>query len=64
MLEVRCKNCGKLLGKFIGTGEVKCPRASCGGKNVFNTKNGDVKYIPMSHVTMKDRTTSSGCTFR
>lgn len=64
MLEVRCKNCGKLLGKFIGTGEVKCPRVSCGGKNVFNTSTGDVKYIPMSHVTMKDRTTSSGCTFR
>ena len=64
MLEVRCKNCGKLLGKFIGTGEVKCPRTSCGGKNIFDTRTGDVRYVPMTHVAMKDRTTSSGVKFR
>ena len=64
MIEIRCKNCGKLLGKFDGTGEVKCPRTNCGGKNKFDTSTGEVKYIPMTHVPMKDRTTSSGVRFR
>lgn len=64
MLDVRCKNCGKLLGKFTGSGEVKCPRTNCGGKNIFDTSTGDVRYVSMTHVAMKDRTTSSGCTFR
>lgn len=63
--EVRCKNCGKLLGKFDGIGEIKCPRANCNGKNVFNTKDGSVIYIhATNHVKMRDRTTSSGHTFR
>lgn len=64
MVEVRCKNCGKLLGKFDGTGEIKCPRAGCNGKNVFDTRTGHIRFIPVSHVAMKDRTTSSGHTFR
>ena len=64
MLEVRCKNCGKLLGKFVGSGEVKCTRTGCGGKNIFDTKTGNVKYVPATHMTMRNRTTSSGCTFR
>lgn len=64
MLEVRCKNCGKLLGKFVGSGEVKCTRASCGGKNTFDTKTGRVIYTPVNHVKMSNRTTSSGITFR
>lgn len=64
MIEVRCKKCGKLLGVFAGKGEVKCPRTSCGGKNKFDTSKGEVKYIPMTHVSMKDRTTSSGVRFR
>lgn len=64
MTEVRCKNCGKLLGKFNGTGEVKCSRVNCNGKNIFDTRTGYIKYIPTNHVAMKDRTTSSGCTFR
>ena len=64
MVEVRCKGCGKLLGKFDGIGEIKCPRASCGGKNTFNTKTGSISFIPVNHVSMKDRATSSGVTFR
>lgn len=64
MVEVRCKGCGKLLGKFDGTGEIKCPRASCGGKNTFNTKTGSISFTPVNHVSMKNRTTSSGFTFR
>lgn len=64
LIEVRCKNCGKLLGKFNGSGEIKCPRAGCSGKNIFDTSTGYSKYIPMSHVAMKDRTTSSGHRFR
>lgn len=64
MVEVRCKGCGKLLGKFDGIGEIKCPRASCGGKNTFNTKAGSIEFTPANHVSMKNRTTSSGVTFR
>ena len=64
MTEIRCKNCGKLLGKYEGTGEVKCPRTNCGGKNIFDTRTGYRKYIPMTHTAMKNRTTSSGVIFR
>lgn len=64
MVEVRCKGCGKLLGKFDGTGEIKCPSIVCGGKNTFNTKTGKVVFVPVKHVSMKSRTTSSGVTFR
>lgn len=64
MVEVRCKGCGKLLGKFDGAGEVKCPKSGCGGKNAFNTKTGSILFTPVNHVSMKNRTTSSGVTFR
>lgn len=64
MNEVRCKNCGKLLGRFEGSGEIKCPRAKCNGKNIFNTRTGYIQFIPIYHVPMKNRTTSSGLTFR
>lgn len=64
MVEVRCKGCGKLLGKFDGIGEVKCTRIGCGGKNTFNTKTGSISFTPVNHVSMKNRTTSSGVTFR
>lgn len=65
MIEVRCKGCGRLLGKFDGVGEIKCPRTSCGGKNVFDTNLNSIKFIPrQNHVALKDRTTSSGVTFR
>ena len=57
MVEVRCKGCGKLLGKFEGIGEIKCPRVSCGGKNTFNTRTGKFNYVPVHHINMKDRTT-------
>ena len=64
MIEVRCKECNKLLGKFDGSGEIKCPRINCGVKNIFDTKTNSIKAIPTNHVKMKDRTTSSGCRFR
>lgn len=64
MIDVRCKGCGKLLGKFDGIGEVKCPRINCGGKNTFNTKTGSITFTPANNVSMKNRTTSSGVTFR
>ena len=64
MKEVRCKGCNKLLGKFDGIGEIKCPRVNCGVKNIFDTKTDSIKAIPDNHVKMKDRTTASGCRFR
>ena len=64
MVEVHCKGCGKLLGKFDGTGEIKCPSIGCGCKNTFNTKTGKVIFVPVKHVSLKNRTTSSGVTFR
>lgn len=64
LIEVRCKSCDKLLGRFEGKGEVKCPRVNCGGKNIFDTEKGTVKFTPkQNHVAMKDRTSSSGFTF-
>lgn len=64
MVEIRCKKCGKLLGKFEGTGEVKCPRTNCAGKNIFDTKAGTNKYVPPEkHIPLRDRATSSGVTF-
>lgn len=53
MVDVRCKNCGKLLGKFNGSGEVKCPRTSCNGKNIFDTRAGTVEYVPITHNPKK-----------
>lgn len=34
--EVRCTDCKKLLGKFKGEAEVKCPR--CKKTNLINTE--------------------------
>lgn len=65
MKEVRCKNCGKLLGYFDGKGEIKCPRMDCGGKNRFDTATEQHDFIPKPHSTpLRERTTSSGVTFR
>lgn len=36
LIEVRCKKCGKLLGKAKGEAEIKCPR--CGEVNTVNTE--------------------------
>lgn len=64
MTEVRCKNCGRLLGWLEGKGEIKCPRTNCGGKNIFDTESDKVVFIQKtSHVALKDRA-SSGVTFR
>ena len=63
MIEIRCPNCGKLLGKYSGMGEVKCTRASCGKKILFDTNQKLVKIAP-AHVPLKSRSVSSGHTFR
>lgn len=34
--EIRCRGCGKLLGKIEGSAEIKCPR--CGKMNIENTE--------------------------
>lgn len=36
LTDVRCKKCGKLLGKVKGVAEIKCPR--CGEVNTVNTE--------------------------
>ncbi|MCI8335137.1 MAG: hypothetical protein HFH25_11240 [Lachnospiraceae bacterium] len=46
LIEVRCKGCGRLLGRFAGKGSVKCPKVECGGTNVFNTETGEYRFIP------------------
>lgn len=65
MIEVRCKGCGRLLGRFDGKGEVKCPKIDCGGKNTFDTATGEIKFIPKpKHISLNQRKTSSGVTFQ
>lgn len=64
VVEIRCKNCSKLLGWFEGKGEIKCPRINCGCKNTFDTKTGKITCVQNNHVKMRDRNTSSGHTFR
>lgn len=65
MEEIRCKSCDKLLGKFSGQGEVKCSRNSCGAVNLFDTVTSRHEILKeRKHVTMKERTTSSGVIFR
>lgn len=32
--EVRCESCKRLLGKFSGHAEIKCPK--CGKMNIIN----------------------------
>jgi LSD1 subclass zinc finger protein len=36
MKEIRCKKCGKLLGKIEGKAEIKCPR--CKEINTVNAE--------------------------
>lgn len=65
MKEIRCKSCNKLLGKFRGTGEIKCPRTSCNAINKFDTEKKIHELISSrSHGLMGNRQTSSGVTFR
>lgn len=65
MIEVRCKGCGRLLGRFEGKGSVKCPKVDCGGTNVFDTEKGLLSFVPKwVGTSLKDRKTSSGVTFR
>ncbi len=44
MQEVRCKGCGRLLGKYEGKGEVKCPKTKCGGMNTFDTNAREHRF--------------------
>jgi len=41
-MEIRCKHCGKLLGKIDGTAdaEIKCPR--CNTMNKYSIKPTDI----------------------
>lgn len=65
MQEIRCKNCGKLLGKFEGLGEIKCSRHDCRSINKFNTQTGEHSVTKAPESTpMRSRTTASGVTFR
>lgn len=64
LIEVRCRGCGRLLGRFEGKGSVKCPKVGCGGTNVFDTDTGDHRFIPKPvGIDLKDRKTSSGVTY-
>lgn len=64
MIEVRCGGCGRLLGKFEGKGEVKCPKVGCGGRNIFDTVAGEYRFIRKpKNIELKDRKTSSGLTY-
>lgn len=36
LIEVRCHQCGKLIGKIEGKAEIKCPR--CKKVNIVNTE--------------------------
>lgn len=66
MVEIRCLSCKKLLGKFEGRGEIKCPRINCSMVNKFDTKK-NIHYVvkpSKEHVLMSSRKTSSGVTFQ
>jgi len=66
MIEIRCLRCNKLLGKFEGKGEIKCPRINCNMVNKFDTEKKTHYVVKDSneHVLMGSRKTSSGVTFQ
>lgn len=65
MQEIKCRNCGKLLGEFEGLGKIKCPRHDCRSINKFNTQTGKHSAAKARKSTpMSKRTTASGVTFR
>ena len=65
MIEVRGKNCGKLLVKFNGAGEIKCPKYDCSSINKFNTQTGEQSISrPDNPTPMRSRTTASGVMLR
>lgn len=55
LIEVRCGGCGRLLGRFHGKGDVKCPKTLCGGRNVFDTECGKYEFIPKKTRAGKKR---------
>lgn len=62
MKEIRCENDGKLLGRFEGQYEIKCPR--CGFVNRGSTYTEKQDCIMKTHIPLDKRKTSSGVTFR
>lgn len=62
MKEIRCQECNRFLGKIDGMFEIKCPR--CHLINKGNADTGEIEKIYKSHVSMNERSTSSGVTFR
>lgn len=50
MREIRCPKCKKLLGKFRGQGEIKCPRAGCGTLFTFDTEKDEIKILRASRT--------------
>lgn len=63
LVEIKCKKCGRLLGKFEGKGEIKCRKVECGTINRFDTETGEQTYVVHKHTPMKARKSSSGMTF-
>lgn len=63
MIEVRCKECGRLLGFFDGKAKIKCPKTECQAMNDFDTGTSQHKSVSKKHISMKQRTTNSGVTF-
>lgn len=60
-IEVRCSGCKKMLGRYIGYGNVKCSR--CGGTNIFNTYTGKIEFFKKGSHPLAKRKTSSGVNF-
>ena len=59
--EIRCSGCKKMLGRYIGYGNVKCSR--CGGTNIFNTATGENAFYEKGTHPLAKRKTSSGINF-
>ena len=54
MTEVRCPECGRLLGYFQGKGEVQCSRCRKGVTVYFDTEKDIVKTERQErHLTQK-----------
>jgi LSD1 subclass zinc finger protein len=64
LIEVRCKECHRLLGFFEGKARIQCPKSECQAMNEFDTGTNEHKSVPKKHVSMNQRTTNSGLTFR
>lgn len=45
-IELKCKNCGRFLGKAYGSiiAEIRCSNSSCKAGNQFKIINGDISH--------------------